>query len=327
MPLKFCLSLLLFFLSSQVVLAQSKFNLSGTVRDAATGETLIGATVKLSGKTSVGTLTNAYGYYALTQSEGDYTVVISYAGYLPVTKNISLNKDTKLNQELGTANDLAEVTVSAKNRKNENVKSAQMGLERVDMKSLNSIPVLLGEKDVLKTIQLLPGVKSGGEGNTGFYVRGGAADQNLILLDEAVVYNSSHLLGFFSTFNADAIKDVSLYKGGMPAQYGGRLSSVLDVKMDDGNNKEFKFQGGIGLIASRLKAEGPIVKDRGSFMVSFRRTYIDLFLRLSPDSAINGSTLNFYDINAKANYKIDDKNPIPGGAYADDMVLLFITVR
>lgn len=310
MPLKFCLSLLLLFLSSQVVLAQSKFNLSGTVRDAATGETLIGATVKLSGKTSVGTLTNAYGYYALTQSEGDYTVVISYAGYLPVTKNISLNKDTKLNQELGTANDLAEVTVSAKNRKNENVKSAQMGLERVDMKSLNSIPVLLGEKDVLKTIQLLPGVKSGGEGNTGFYVRGGAADQNLILLDEAVVYNSSHLLGFFSTFNADAIKDVSLYKGGMPAQYGGRLSSVLDVKMDDGNNKEFKFQGGIGLIASRLKAEGPIVKDRGSFMVSFRRTYIDLFLRLSPDSAINGSTLNFYDINAKANYKIDDKNTI-----------------
>ena len=310
MPLKFCLSLLLLFLSSQVVLAQSKFNLSGTVRDAATGETLIGATVKLSGKTSVGTLTNAYGYYALTQSEGDYTVVISYAGYLPVTKNISLNKDTKLNQELRTANDLEEVTVSAKNRKNANVKSAQMGLERVDMKSLNSIPVLLGEKDVLKTIQLLPGVKSGGEGNTGFYVRGGAADQNLILLDEAVVYNSSHLLGFFSTFNADAIKDVSLYKGGMPAQYGGRLSSVLDVKMDDGNNKEFKFQGGIGLIASRLKAEGPIVKDRGSFMVSFRRTYIDLFLRLSPDSAINGSTLNFYDINAKANYKIDDKNTI-----------------
>lgn len=310
MPLKFYFYLFPLFLLSQFVSAQSKFNLSGTVRDASTGETLIGATVKISGITTAATQTNAYGYYALTQPEGSYKVVISYAGYLSVSKEILLNKDTKLNQELQSANDLAEVTVSATNRKNENVKSAQMGLEKVDMKSLNSIPVLLGEKDVLKTIQLLPGVKSGGEGNTGFYVRGGAADQNLILLDEAVVYNSSHLLGFFSTFNADAIKDVSLYKGGMPAQYGGRLSSVLDVKMDDGNNKEFKFQGGIGLIASRLKAEGPIVKDRGSFMVSFRRTYIDLFLRASPDSAINGSTLNFYDINAKANYKIDDKNTI-----------------
>lgn len=310
MRIKFYLLFFLLISINQFSFAQKKFNISGTIRDAASGETLIGATVKLSGKTSAATLTNDYGYFALTQPEGDYTVIISYAGYQSVSKTINLNKDTKLNEELKSANDLAEVTVSANNRKNENVKSAQMGLERVDMKSLNSIPVLLGEKDVLKTIQLLPGVKSGGEGNTGFYVRGGAADQNLIILDEAVVYNSSHLLGFFSTFNADAIKDVSLYKGGMPAQYGGRLSSVLDVKMDDGNNKEFKFQGGIGLIASRLKAEGPIVKDKGSFMVSFRRTYIDLFLRASPDSAINGSTLNFYDINAKANYKIDDKNTI-----------------
>jgi hypothetical protein len=310
MPLKFYLALLLFVFICTLSIAQNKYTISGTIRDASTGETLIGATIKINGNTSVGTASNNYGYYALTQAEGNYTVVISYAGYVSVSKEITLNKDIKLNEELKTANDLAEVTVSAKNKKNENVRSAQMGLEQIDMKSLNSIPVLLGEKDVLKTIQLLPGVKSGGEGNTGFYVRGGAADQNLIILDEAVVYNSSHLLGFFSTFNADAIKDVSLYKGGMPAQYGGRLSSVLDVKMDDGNNKEFKFQGGIGLIASRLKAEGPIVKDRGSFMVSFRRTYIDLFLRASPDSAINGSTLNFYDINAKANYKIDDKNTI-----------------
>jgi hypothetical protein len=310
MPLKFYLALLLFVFTCTLSIAQNKYTISGTIRDASTGETLIGATIKINGNTSVGTASNNYGYYALTQVEGNYTVVISYAGYVSVSKEITLNKDIKLNEELKTANDLAEVTVSAKNKKNENVRSAQMGLEQIDMKSLNSIPVLLGEKDVLKTIQLLPGVKSGGEGNTGFYVRGGAADQNLIILDEAVVYNSSHLLGFFSTFNADAIKDVSLYKGGMPAQYGGRLSSVLDVKMDDGNNKEFKFQGGIGLIASRLKAEGPIVKDRGSFMVSFRRTYIDLFLRASPDSAINGSTLNFYDINAKANYKIDDKNTI-----------------
>jgi len=310
MSIKQFLLLLLFFTSTSTLLAQNKFTLSGTIRDGSSGETLIGATIKISGPTSAGTQTNNYGYFALTQPAGNYTVTISYLGFIPVTKNINLNKDTKLNEELKVGNDLGGIVIRAKNRKNENVKSAQMGLERIDMKALNSIPVLLGEKDILKTIQLLPGVKSGGEGNTGFYVRGGAADQNLIILDEAVVYNSSHLLGFFSTFNADAIKDVSLYKGGMPAQYGGRLSSVLDVKMDDGNNKEFKFQGGIGLIASRLKAEGPIVKDKGSFMVSFRRTYIDLFLQASPDSSINGSTLNFYDINAKANYKINDKNTI-----------------
>ncbi|QNN41108.1 TonB-dependent receptor [Pedobacter roseus] len=310
MLIKHYLALFLLIFSGTALFAQNKYTLSGTIRDAGTGETLIGATVRISGASTAATLTNNYGYFALTQVEGTYTVAISYTGYASVVKTINLTKDTKLNEELKSANDLAEVTVNANNRKNENVKSAQMGLEKIDMKSLNSIPVLLGEKDILKTIQLLPGVKSGGEGNTGFYVRGGAADQNLIILDEAVVYNSSHLLGFFSTFNADAIKDVSLYKGGMPAQYGGRLSSVLDVKMDDGNNKEFKFQGGIGLIASRIKAEGPIVKDRGSFMVSFRRTYIDLFLRSSPDSSVNGSTLNFYDINAKANYKINDRNTI-----------------
>jgi len=310
MPIRKYLLLLSFLFCTLVVLAQKKVTISGTVRDAGTGETLIGATVKIAGATTTGTLTNSYGYFALTQPEGTYTLIISYTGFIPVTKSITLNEDTKFNAELLTSNDLGGIVIRAKDRKNENVKSAQMGLEKVDMKALNSIPVLLGEKDILKTIQLLPGVKSGGEGNTGFYVRGGAADQNLIILDEAVVYNSAHLLGFFSTFNADAIKDVSLYKGGMPAQYGGRLSSVLDVKMDDGNNKEFKFQGGIGLISSRLKAEGPIVKDKGSFMVSFRRTYIDLFLRASPDSSINGSTLNFYDINAKANYKINDKNTI-----------------
>ncbi|WP_145857100.1 TonB-dependent receptor [Pedobacter suwonensis] len=310
MSIKYYLALFCLLFLSTSIFAQKKFTLSGTIRDAGTGETLIGATVRISGASNAATLTNNYGYFALTQPEGTYTVAVSYTGYTAVVKTINLTKDTKLNEELRSANELADVTVSANNRKNENVKSAQMGLERIDMKTLNSIPVLLGEKDILKTIQLLPGVKSGGEGNTGFYVRGGAADQNLIILDEAVVYNSSHLLGFFSTFNADAIKDVSLYKGGMPAQYGGRLSSVLDVKMDDGNNKEYKFQGGIGLIASRLKAEGPIVKDRGSFMVSFRRTYIDLFLRASPDSSVNGSTLNFYDINAKANYKINDKNTI-----------------
>ncbi|SMC89852.1 TonB-dependent receptor [Pedobacter africanus] len=293
------------------LLAQQRFTISGTVRDASSGETLIGATVKLQSTThKAGIATNAYGFYSLTAAEDTYDLLVSYSGYRSFTQKITLNKVLKVNIELSAAADLQEVVISAGDKKNENVKSPQMGLSKIDMKTLDNVPVLLGEKDVLKTVQLLPGVKAGGEGNTGFFVRGGASDQNLILLDEATVYNSSHLLGFFSTFNADAIKDVSLYKGGMPAQYGGRLSSVLDVKMQDGNDKEFKVEGGLGLIASRIKAEGPIVKNKSSFMVSARRTYIDLLLKASGDSALKNNTLNFYDINAKINYKFDDKNTL-----------------
>lgn len=290
---------------------KQQFTLSGTVRDAATGETLIGATVKIQNpENRSGAMTNAYGFYSLTNSQGTYDLTVSYAGYQSFTRKITLNAALKVNAELKPASDLQEVVIRSSDRKNENVRSPQMGLDKLNMQDLNNVPVLFGEKDVLKTIQLLPGVKSGGEGSTGFFVRGGAADQNLILLDEAIVYNSSHLLGFFSTFNADAIKDVSLYKGGMPAQYGGRLSSVLDVKMQDGNDKEYAFEGGIGLISSRIKAEGPIVKNKSSFMFSARRTYIDLLLKASPDSSIKGNTLNFYDINAKINYKFDDKNTL-----------------
>lgn len=291
--------------------AQQRFGISGSVRDAATGETLIGATVKLQqASQSTGIATNGYGFYSISADEGEYNLIISYSGYKNWTKKITLNKALKINIELAGASDLQEVVISAGDRKNENVKSPLMGLNKIDMKDIDNVPVLLGEKDILKTIQLLPGVKAGGEGNTGFFVRGGAADQNLILLDEATVYNSSHLLGFFSTFNADAIKDVSLYKGGMPSQYGGRLSSVLDVKMQDGNDKEYVVEGGIGLIASRIKAEGPVVKNKSSFMVSARRTYIDLLLKASPDSTLKSNTLNFYDINAKVNYKFDDKNTL-----------------
>lgn len=300
----------LFLSVTMVCSAQVRVTLGGTIRDNATGESLIGATVKLVGANSSTVQSNSYGYFALTQPAGTYLLTVSFVGYTTFKKSIELKRNQQLNVDLVASNTLAEVSIKAKDQKNQNVKSAQMDLQQIDMQTLNAIPVLLGEKDILKTIQLLPGVKSAGEGNTGFYVRGGAADQNLILLDEAVVYNSSHLLGFFSTFNADAIKDVSLYKGGMPAQYGGRLSSVLDVKMDDGNNKEYKFQGGLGLIASRIKIEGPIVKNKGSFMVSLRRTYLDLFLKASKDSTINGSTLNFYDINAKLNYRLGDKTVI-----------------
>ena len=185
-----------------------------------------------------------------------------------------------------------------------------MSVEKIDIKEIETIPVLFGEKDVLKTIQLLPGVKSAGEGNSGFSVRGGNIDQNLILIDEAPVYNASHLLGFFSVFNSDALKDVKLYKGGIPAEYGGRLSSVMDIKMKDGNAKKFSATGGVGLIASRLTIEAPIVKDKGSFLLSGRRTYADLFLKFSNDTNQQNSQLYFYDFNAKANYQINDKNRI-----------------
>jgi len=311
--MKLFLFFLLFSITSAPFLlsAQQRFAISGTVRDASTGETLIGATVKLqSTAQNSGIATNAYGFYSLTATEGEYTLIVTYSGYQSNTQKIALNKALKINIDLISGSDLQEVVISAAERKDENVKSPQMGLNKINMNDLDNVPVLLGEKDVLKTIQLLPGVKAGGEGNTGFFVRGGAADQNLILLDEATVYNSSHLLGFFSTFNADAIKDVSLYKGGMPSQYGGRLSSVLDVKMQDGNDKEYGLEGGLGLIASRIKAEGPIVKNKSSFMFSARRTYVDLLLKASGDSSLKNNTLNFYDINAKVNYKFDDKNTL-----------------
>ncbi|RZK75391.1 MAG: TonB-dependent receptor [Pedobacter sp.] len=287
--------------------AQEKYTLNGTVSDSGSGETLIGASVRVAGIVNTGVTTNSYGYYSLNVPSGTYQVSISFIGYKTVEQTIQISKDTKLNISLSEDNLLTEVVISSTKR-DENVSSPQMGLQKMSIKEINDVPVLLGERDVMKTLQLLPGIKSAGEGNSGFYVRGGSTDQNLILLDEAPVYNASHLLGFFSTFNSDAIKDLSVYKGGMPAQYGGRLASVLDIKMDEGNRKEYKVEGGIGLISSRLKVEGPIIKDKGSFMISGRRTYLDAFLALSSDTAINNNTLFFYDLNAKANYQLDDKN-------------------
>jgi hypothetical protein len=289
--------------------AQNKFTVSGTVTDSGTGETLIGASVKLVGSIASGTVTNAYGFYSLSTPEGAYKISVSFIGYKTVEQSIAISKNLRQNFVLLEDNQLNEVVISAEKR-DENVSSPQMGLQKINIREINNVPVLLGERDVLKTLQLLPGIKSAGEGTSGFYVRGGSTDQNLILLDEAPVYNASHLLGFFSTFNSDAIKDVSVYKGGMPAQYGGRLASVLDIKMNDGNRKDYTAEGGIGLISSRLKVEGPIVKDKGSFMVSARRTYLDAFLALFPDSSISGNTLYFYDVNAKANYQLDDKNTL-----------------
>ncbi|MFC4231247.1 carboxypeptidase-like regulatory domain-containing protein [Parasediminibacterium paludis] len=285
-----------------------KHTVNGTIRDKQTGETLIGANVKLTKLAGLGTVSNAYGFYSITAEEGSYTLVVSFAGYVNDTIALNLTKNTELNIALVPYRSQLEEVVVSTRKKNDNITKAVMGVQKLSINEIKNVPVIFGEKDVLKTIQLLPGIKSAGEGNSGFYVRGGTSDQNLILLDEATVYNASHLLGFFSTFNSDAIKDITVYKGGMPAEYGGRLSSVIDIKTNDGNNQKFGMSGGIGLISSRLNAEGPIVKDKGSFNISARRTYADLFLALSKDSSIKNNKLYFYDLNGKANYKLNDKN-------------------
>lgn len=318
--IKFTLTFLC-LLVTVTAFSQKKYTISGIIKDAATGETLIGASVRLQEQSSVGTAANSYGFYSLTAAGGTYTLVFSYAGYQTITQKVDLQSSRVINISLPTKSDLQEVVIRANKPNNDNVVSPQMGLEKLNMAQINMVPVVLGERDVLKTITLMPGIKTAGEGNTGFYVRGGASDQNLILLDEATVYNASHLLGFFSTFNSDAIKDVNIYKGGMPAEYGGRLSSVLDIKMNEGNNKDFTVQGGLGLIASRLKVEGPLVKDKGSFMISARRTYVDVFLNASSDSSIKGSSLYFYDINAKANYHFTDRNAVYVSGYFGKDVL------
>lgn len=295
--------------------SQSKYTVSGTIKDGKTGETIIGAIIRIPEVKGAGTASNEYGFYSITVPEGDYTVAVSMTGYKNETRPLPLRKNIQENFSLQDTSFVQKEVVITSDRQDQNVSDPQMGSQKLDMKEANKIPVLFGEKDILKTIQLLPGIKSGGDGGSGFYVRGGSGDQNLILLDEAPVYNASHLLGFFSTFNSDAIKDVTVYKGNGPAQYGGRLASVLDVKMNDGNNQKFHVGGGLGLISSKLNIEGPIVKDKGSFLLTGRRTYADLFLKLSPDSAINTNTLFFYDLNAKLNYQINAKNRIFASGY------------
>lgn len=301
-------TIVVYFLLVSTFLKSQNFTVSGFVKDRANGETIIGATVyiKKSGKTA---FSNAYGFYSLTSLSGNDTLIFSYIGYKTVVYEVNLNKNLTYNVSLSPAeNNLEEVEVTSKGR-NENVKNTQMGSIQLDMSEIKKIPAFMGEVDLLKTIQLLPGIKNSGDGNTGFYVRGGGPDQNLILLDEANIYNASHLLGFFSVFNSDAIKNVTLIKGGFPAQYGGRLSSVLDISMKDGNNQKFTVTGGIGVIASRLTIEGPLVKNKGSFMISGRRTYIDILAKpVIQKTEFKGTSYYFYDLNAKFNYTINDKN-------------------
>jgi hypothetical protein len=311
----------LFFTTA--IFAQQKFTISGTVTERKNGETMIGVTIFPIELSGVGATCNEYGFYSLTLPEGKYHIVCTIVGYEPDTLFVELNANKKINRILSAKEKyLQEVIVSNKKR-DDNIKKTGIGVEKIDIKEIEKLPIIFGEKDILKTIQLLPGVKSAGEGNSGFFVRGGSADQNLILLDEAPVYNASHLLGFFSTFNSDALKDVSIIKGNSPAQYGGRLSSVLDVKMKDGNNKHYNVAGGIGLISSRLSVEGPIQKEKSSFIISGRRTYADLFLKTTKDYKDN--KLYFYDINAKANYRINAKNRLFASGYFGRDILRFGT--
>ncbi len=286
------------------------YTLSGTLRDMETGEDLIGARISVVELPGVGAITNVYGFYSLTLPKGVYTIKYKSLGFMEGEFQVDLNENITHNIELepeGKVFGTVEVTAE---KEDENVSSGEMGIEKINMKDIETIPVLFGEKDILKTMQLMPGVKSAGEGNAGFYVRGGGSDQNLILLDEAPVYNASHLLGFFSVFNSDALKDVKLYKGAAPAEFGGRLSSVMDIKMKEGNSKKYSVSGGIGVISSKLTFEGPIVKDKGSFILAGRRTYADVFLKLSSNEGLNKSSLYFYDFNAKANYRLGDKDRI-----------------
>lgn len=297
----------IFILTIFTSFAQDKFTLSGTISDSKNNETLIGVAVYIP-SLKIGTTTNEYGFYSLSAPKGEYEVEISYVGYQTIQKNIVLNQNTKSNFSIKEGGEQLDEVIVTENKGKINVKSPEMSVNKLSISTIKKMPVALGEVDVLKSILLLPGVTNAGEGASGFNVRGGGADQNLILLDEATIFNSSHVFGFFSVFNPDAIKDLKLYKGGIPARYGGRASSVLDIYQKDGSSKDFHMNGGIGLISSRLLAEGPIVKDKGSFLIGGRASYAHLFLKLSADDKDNAAY--FYDLNTKLSYKVNDNNSL-----------------
>ena len=292
-----------------------KVTLSGYVRDWSNGELLIGVTVYCT-ELKTGAVTNTYGFYSLSLSPGKYTMRYSYIGFTTQEKEVELNSNQTLNIDLSPLESvLGEVVIVGK-RTDENVRAPEMSMVKMDSKTIRKVPALLGEIDIVKVLFLLPGVQSTSEGSTGFSVRGGSSDQNLIILDEATIFNASHLLGFFSVFNNDAVKDVTLYKGDIPAAYGGRLSSLLEVRMKDGNTKKFGATGSIGTVSSKLTLEGPILKDRTSYLVSGRRTYADLFLPLAKDQNVRDSKLFFYDFNLKLSHVINENNRLYLSGYA-----------
>lgn len=295
---------LLIFLYSISIISQEKYTISGIVSDASNGESLFGASIFLQGE-NIGGLSNEYGFYSITAPKGTYTLIISYLGYTNVTKEITLDTNQKFDVELNVAStQLDEVVITSNQSETVSIKKPQMSVLKMNVATIKQIPVVLGEVDVIKSILLLPGVVDNGEGSSGFNVRGGAVDQNLVLLDEAIIYNTSHFFGFFSIFNSDAIRDIQLYKGGIPARYGGRVSSVLDVIQKDGNSKEFKLTGGIGLISSRLAVEAPLFKEKGSFLVAGRTSYAQLFLKATNKDY----SVDFYDLNLKGNYHLNQNN-------------------
>ena len=320
-------NLVFFFLLilSLPVVAQKKYTLSGYIKDAATGETLIGATITEKGNAK-GISSNQYGFYSLTLAEGSYAFIASSVGYQPLPFNLELLKDTVVNISLNSGMALSEEVIVTSRKRESNVKNAQMGKVNLPIEQIKAIPAFMGEVDLLKVVQLLPGIRNAGEGSAGIYVRGGGPDQNLIMLDDAVVYNTGHLFGFFSIFNSDAIKNVTLIKGGMPAQYGGRLSSVLDITMKEGNNQEYQMEGGFGLIASRFSVQGPLKKDKASFIVSGRRTYVDALSKpfISKSSQFYGSGYYFYDFNTKINYKFSEKDRLYISGYFGRDVFDFV---
>ncbi len=316
----------LLLLLAGTLTAQQRHTISGYVKDAQTGEDLIGANVFLLDDPARGTVTNVYGFYSLTLPEGRYRIGVSYVGYEPLRDSLLLDGDLRRNIDLEPSAILTEEVVVTAERRDANVQSTSMGTAEISVEQIKTMPAIFGEVDILKTLQLLPGVQSAGEGNSGFYVRGGGPDQNLILLDEAVVYNTGHLFGFFSVFNSDAIKNTTLIKGGMPARYGGRLSSVVDVSMKEGNNRSWHGAGGVGLISSRFTLEGPLVKEKSSVMVSGRRTYADLLVRpFLKGTDFEGNGYSFYDLNAKANFRFSDRDRVYASGYFGRDVFSFVS--
>lgn len=297
---------ILLTLMSSVAFGQENFTVSGTLKDAQNGETLLGASVYFKG-TTIGVMSNEYGFYSLTAPKGTYTLTVSYLGYSESAKEVQLDQNQKVDFEIKPAStELQEIVVNGEESERANISIPQMSVSRLKEETIKQVPVVLGEIDVLKSIQTLPGVTNNGEASSGFNVRGGSVDQNLVLLDEAIIYNTSHLLGFFSVFNADAIKDVKLYKGGIPARFGGRVSSVLDVRQKDGNSKNFAMTGGLGIISSRLAIEAPLFNKKGSFLLAGRGSYAHLLMKAADDP----NSASFYDLNLKTNYEINAKNKL-----------------
>ncbi|MBX2815812.1 MAG: TonB-dependent receptor [Saprospiraceae bacterium] len=307
--MKHIISFILLLAMVHPTFGQDRTTLSGYIKDGSSGETLIGATAYIK-ELGVGSTSNEYGFYSISVEPGTYTIEYSYLGFETLSRQVDLTENQTVDIEMGDAAEILEEVVVVSEAEDQNVTDLEMSVNKLDINTIKSIPTLLGEVEIIRALQLLPGITTVGEGATGFNVRGGSIDQNLVLLDEAPVYNSSHLFGFFSVFNPDAVKDVKLYKGGIPSRYGGRLSSILDVRMKEGNSKKFTMNGGIGLIFSRLSIEAPLIKNKASFIVAGRRSYIDVLAQPFLNDDLDGSVLNFYDLTLKGNYNINERNRV-----------------